>query len=156
MLQQPVLDFVVTGDRSVFASAAAAEKMGVKTHAITQATTTDPTPTSLGVAPVTPTVTMSAGAQTQVSFTVYRMGDASGAVTVNYTVVAGGVGYFDAADLGGSLPTGQVTLLNGQTSATFTINVPNAGVDLARMKIFASRSRRRRERRSSRRTPRRT
>ncbi|PQO38019.1 hypothetical protein C5Y97_07990 [Blastopirellula marina] len=58
---------------------------------------------------------------TSFTFTVSRSGDGTGAVSVDYSVVAGDT---DTADFGGSLPTGTVNFADGDTAPkTITINV---------------------------------
>jgi hypothetical protein len=55
------------------------------------------------------------------TFTVSRTGGTAGAVTVDYAVT--GTGGLDAADFGGALPSGTVTIPDGQSSVTLTIDV---------------------------------
>jgi VCBS repeat-containing protein len=56
---------------------------------------------------------------TPYTFTVTRSGDTSGAASVGYTVS----GAADAADFGGSLPSGTVQFADGETSRTLTLDV---------------------------------
>ena len=60
---------------------------------------------------------------TPFTFTVTRTGDTSSAVTVNYAVTGSGGNPANAADFGGTLPSGTFTIPAGQASATLTINV---------------------------------
>ncbi len=57
---------------------------------------------------------------TAFTFTVSRTGDTTGDATVDYAVTGAAV---NAADFGGTLPSGQVTITNGNASTTLTINV---------------------------------
>jgi len=57
---------------------------------------------------------------TPFTFTVTRTGDTSGAASANWAVTGAGA---DAADFGGTLPTGTVNFLANQTTATITVNV---------------------------------
>ena len=57
---------------------------------------------------------------TAYTFTVTRSGNTSGIATINYAVTSA---VANAADFGGSLPTGMVTFADGDTSETITINV---------------------------------
>lgn len=57
---------------------------------------------------------------TAFTFTVTRAGDTSGTSTADYAVSGAAV---DAADFGGTLPTGSVSFAAGETSKLITINV---------------------------------
>ena len=60
------------------------------------------------------------GGTTAYTFTVTRTGDTSVATTVTYAVSGNGA---DAADFGGTLPSGTVSFADGETSKTVTIDV---------------------------------
>lgn len=60
---------------------------------------------------------------TAYTFTVTRTGSLSDAETVSYAVTGSGVNLANAADFGGTLPSGTLTLPAGQASVTLTINV---------------------------------
>ncbi|MDQ2103605.1 Ig-like domain-containing protein [Azospirillum isscasi] len=63
---------------------------------------------------------------TAFTFTVTRAGNTSGVLTVGWTVAAGmgtGGGTLDAADFGGTLPSGTVTFADGEATKTVTIQV---------------------------------
>jgi hypothetical protein len=60
---------------------------------------------------------------TAFTFTVTRSGDTSGTTTVNYAVNGSGTSPANAADFGGSLPSGLVTFTAGQTSQPISVNV---------------------------------
>lgn len=60
---------------------------------------------------------------TAFTFTVTRGGLTTGSTTVNYAVTGSGANPADAADFGGTLPSGSVTFLTGSTSEVITINV---------------------------------
>ena len=57
---------------------------------------------------------------TAFTFTVTRAGDTTGAATVDYAVSGAAV---NAADFGGTLPSGTVSFAAGETSKTITVNV---------------------------------
>jgi Ca2+-binding RTX toxin-like protein len=57
------------------------------------------------------------------SYTVTRSGDTSGTSTVRWAVTGSGSNPADAADFGGTLPSGMVTFAAGETSKTITVNV---------------------------------
>lgn len=56
-------------------------------------------------------------------FSVSRTGDSSGAASATFTVAAGGSRPADAADFGGSFPTGTVSFAAGETSQKITVSV---------------------------------
>jgi uncharacterized protein len=60
---------------------------------------------------------------TALIFTVNRTLGSSGAVTAAYVITGSGVDAANAADFGGTLPSGLVSFADGQTSATITVNV---------------------------------
>jgi hypothetical protein len=60
---------------------------------------------------------------TAFTFTVTRTGVAAGTATVDYTVAGSGPNAADAADFGGTLPSGQVSFGVGETSKTIAIDV---------------------------------
>ncbi|WP_395673021.1 Calx-beta domain-containing protein [Phenylobacterium sp.] len=57
------------------------------------------------------------------TFTVTRSGDLSGAATADWVVSGSGASAADAADFGGSLPSGQVSFAAGETSKVITFDV---------------------------------
>ncbi len=71
------------------------------------------------------------------TFTVTRTGITTGATTADYAVTGSGTNAANAADFGGTLPSGQVSFAAGETSKTITINVsgdtavePDEGFDV--------------------------
>ena len=60
---------------------------------------------------------------TAFTFTVTRTGLTTGPTTVNYSVAGTGANPADAADFGGTLPSGVVSFAAGETSKTITVNV---------------------------------
>ncbi|WP_424134964.1 Calx-beta domain-containing protein [Roseomonas chloroacetimidivorans] len=60
---------------------------------------------------------------TLVTYTVTRSGDTSGTSSANWTVAGSGGNPADAADFGGTLPSGTVTFAAGETSKTITVRV---------------------------------
>ncbi|MFO1086032.1 MAG: VWD domain-containing protein [Reyranellaceae bacterium] len=128
--QQAAFDFVATGNLDLVTLAANQQQLGVQTTTV--ALPSGPSGVALaGISAVAPEVVESQGSSTGVSFEIYRTGDTSSSLTVTYAVAAPGAGYFKAADFGGTLPTGQVTLLAGQNSATITISIANAAITAA-------------------------
>ncbi|MGB3069454.1 MAG: ExeM/NucH family extracellular endonuclease [Ottowia sp.] len=57
------------------------------------------------------------------TFTVSRDGDTAVAATVNYAVTGTGTSPADAADFGGTLPSGSLAFAAGETSKTITVQV---------------------------------
>ncbi len=78
---------------------------------------------SLSIAATSASRTEGASGNTPLTFTVTRTGDVSGAASANFAVTGTGGSPADAADFGGSLPTGSVNFAATETSALITINV---------------------------------
>jgi RHS repeat-associated protein len=121
------LDYLATGDANFITSAASAQQQGQTVTPATIVQSTPPAP-ALGVAADAASVVESDASSTPVTFDVYLTGAATSDTDVNYKVVAAGTGFFDASSLGGTLPSGDVTIAAGQTSAQFTIDVPNSAL----------------------------
>jgi uncharacterized repeat protein (TIGR01451 family) len=60
---------------------------------------------------------------TPLTFTVARTGNTTADVVLDYAVTGSGLNPANAADFGGALPAGTVTILAGQASATLTLNI---------------------------------
>ncbi len=60
---------------------------------------------------------------TTFTFTVTRSGDTSGAATLDFDVAGAGGNGADADDFGGTLPSGQVSFADGESTATLTVDV---------------------------------
>jgi hypothetical protein len=60
---------------------------------------------------------------TPFTFTMTRIGNTSGATSVNYAITGSGGRAANAADFGGTLPTGTVNFAAGETSKVITVNV---------------------------------
>jgi hypothetical protein len=120
-------DYLATGDPSFIASAAAVQKQVASTTIFTP--TAPPTPVAAaGVSAVVTNETEAASGPTAVTFNVFLTGANSADTTITYAVVAPGSGYLGAAAFGGTLPTGSVVIPAGQTSAQFTIEVPQGAL----------------------------
>ncbi|AWN38561.1 beta strand repeat-containing protein [Methylobacterium radiodurans] len=65
---------------------------------------------------------------TPFTFTVSRTGGTADAITLAYAVTGSGASAADAADFGGTLPSGTVTIAAGQASTTLMINVTGDGL----------------------------
>ncbi len=125
--QQAELDYIATGD-PIFIQAAQ--------QVSTQVTDTTPvnTPNDLPVVPAVgvqanPTgYVEAASGPTTTTFDAYLTAPASGDIVVNYTVVAAGAGFVDAATFGGTLPSGSVTITAGSTLVPFTIDLPQGAL----------------------------
>ena len=116
------LDYIATGDLSFIAASLNVQQQGIVT---TQAgVTATPPSTAIGVDAVSSSVVASNAGTTAVNFNVYLTSAVGTDTTVQYAVVAPGAGYFDAAAFGGTLPSGEVVISAGQTSAHFTIILP--------------------------------
>ncbi len=122
-----IYDYIVTGDIAAVDVIAKAEDAGAGAYEKDVPIVQQSAPL-IGVIAKAPKVVEAAAGPTAVSFEAFRTGPAVGSVVVNWAVVSPGAGYFDPADFaGGVLPSGQVTILQGESVAAFTVNLP-AGV----------------------------
>ena len=122
--QAALLDVALTGDASFLKGATQAD-------APTQQSTTSNTPAAapvITIAARTATVTERNSGSTNVVFDVYRTGDSSADLVLDFAVTGFGASAADAADFGGQFPGGTVTLAAGQTSATITVAVAGDAV----------------------------
>ena len=122
--QAALLDVALTGDASFLKGATLAD-------APTQQSTTANAPAAAPVVTIaarTATVTERNSGSTNVVFDVYRTGDSSADLVLDFAVTGFGASAADVADFGGQLPSGTVTLAAGQTSATVTVAVAGDAV----------------------------
>ncbi len=77
----------------------------------------------ISIAPAAAVVAEGSAGTTPYTFTVTRAGDTTGTTTATWTVSGSGANPADAADFGGSFPTGTVTFLPGSTTETITVLV---------------------------------
>ena len=136
-------DYITMGNPSFITDdAIAAADSGLGVTPTTQAVITDPSAVapSIGVLPASPSVVEAASGNTPVTFEVVLTSAASTDTVVNYTVTDGvdyvsadngGKTFFDAADFGGTPPSGSVTVAAGQTEAAITIDVPATALSSA-------------------------
>ena len=117
--QAALLDVALTGDASFLKGATLAD-------APTQQSSTSNAPAAAPVVTIaarTATVTERNSGTSNVVFDVYRTGDSSTDLVLDFAVTGFGAWAADAADFGGQLPTGTVTLAAGQSTATVTVAV---------------------------------
>jgi hypothetical protein len=120
--QDATSDYIFSGDSS-FIQQAAQEQATAATTGILEVTETG-TLSGVGIAPVSSTVTEAASTDTPVVFEIYRTSPTSVSEAVDYTAIAPGTGDVGAAAfLGGVLPSGQVTIAAGATSAEVTLEL---------------------------------
>ncbi|MCL4206380.1 MAG: hypothetical protein KJ000_28195, partial [Pirellulaceae bacterium] len=81
------------------------------------------TGTSLAVSPADAVKFEGNSGTTPFTFTVTRSGLTTGTTTANWAVTGSGANPANAADFGGTLPSGQVSFAAGETSKTVTVNV---------------------------------
>ncbi|MDB5446834.1 MAG: hypothetical protein JWQ97_2151 [Phenylobacterium sp.] len=91
--------------------------------AVGSITNDDSAPPSLSLAATDATKAEGNSGSTAFTFTVTRSGDLSGATTANWAVTGSGAAPADAADFGGTLPSGQVSFAAGESSQVITVNV---------------------------------
>jgi Ca2+-binding RTX toxin-like protein len=113
-----ILDLVLTGETSFVAAAAAAPTPDAGLDVIIP-----PPPPLLGL--ISPVVGVTEGdtGTIAISFGLFRTGDTSAQLDAGWTLQALGLGYTDAGDFGGILPTGTATFAAGESSTTITLSV---------------------------------
>ncbi len=125
--QAAELDYLATGDPSFITSAQNVQQQLVSTTPAT-VTPSAPPPTAVGVAANAAEVTEATSGVTAVTFTAYLTGAETTDTEVDYTAVFNGTGFLGAPAFGGALPSGAVTIAAGQTTAQFTIDVPQGAL----------------------------
>ena len=125
-----VYDYLATGDPSFITNAANTGAAAPVTATAT-ITAVAPPPPSIGISPSATMVTEISG-QTPVTFTVSLTSAATTDTVIDYaespTAIDTGKTYFGAADFGGTLPSGTVTILAGQTQAQITLEIPDSAL----------------------------
>ncbi|MBV8778350.1 MAG: choice-of-anchor D domain-containing protein, partial [Alphaproteobacteria bacterium] len=124
---QAELDFIATGDPNFIMAGQQAADQVFSTTPVTMASPAAP-PAMLGVSAAAASLVEAKTGTTAVTFNVYLTSAVGSDTTVAYSVVDPGAGFLGAPQLGGSLPTGSVTIKAGQTTAPVTINVPQGAL----------------------------
>ena len=120
--ESAILDFLATGDPSFFTADANAEQNGDTPTSTLQVTNTTPPPVQVGITAQAQSVKTATTGDTTVTFQVYRT-SSTGDLTLDFSVINAGSNSVTASSFGGLLPTGAVTILDGQTTATFTVDL---------------------------------
>lgn len=123
--QAAIYDYLVTGDPAVVSVESNLQQQGATTSTQAQIAPSTSPSEEVGVLATTMSEAESASGTTTAPFDIYREGDTSQALVVNYSVTTPGSTYLAASDFGGSLPAGQVTLEAGQTLAPLSIVIPD-------------------------------
>jgi hypothetical protein len=118
LAQAALLDLLLTGDENFIQGMQGAQDPDDGLDVFVP-----PAPPLIGLASPMGDVAEGDAGTTTLTFTVFRTGNAADEVTVDWTVQAAGLGFSNAADHGGSLPYGTVTLLVGELEKTFTVEV---------------------------------
>ena len=121
------LDYLATGDPAFITADANVQQLVFATTPATVTASTTPA-IAVGVMANAASVTEATSGDTAVTFTAYLTGAEASDAEVDYTVVAPGTGYLGASAFGGTLPSGSVTIAAGQTTAQFTIEVPQGAL----------------------------
>jgi VCBS repeat-containing protein len=118
LAEAAILDILLTGNDAFIQGAQGSEdpEDGLETFF-------PPTPPLIGLASPMGDVAEGDAGITTLTFTVFRTGNGLDEVSVDWAAQALGLGYSDAADHGGGLPSGTVTLLAGELEKTFTVDV---------------------------------
>jgi hypothetical protein len=125
------LDYIVTGDPNVVTTEQNVQQEVTDTVAPTITPSTPPT-VAIGVMAAQTSIVAAASGPTAVTFTAYLTAAAATDTVVDYAVidpVTGDIG--PSAFSGGVLPSGAVTIAAGQTTAQFTIDVPQGALGAA-------------------------
>ncbi|WP_349602456.1 Ig-like domain-containing protein [Azospirillum argentinense] len=96
------------------------------THLVGRAVTISLTPVQwLSLTPSSLSIAEGNSGSTSLTYTITRRGDTSGATTVKWQVDTTGLSgsLADAADFGGTLPSGTITFAAGETSKTITVPI---------------------------------
>ncbi|HVV92957.1 MAG TPA: VWD domain-containing protein, partial [Hyphomicrobiales bacterium] len=121
--QQAELDFLATGDASFIATASQVQAQS----AVPTTTLVDPSaagaPAMAGIGAHDAKLTQATAGTTAVTFEVYLTQAATSDTTIHYAVV-GGAGHLGASAFGGTLPSGDAVIRQGQTTAEVTITLP--------------------------------
>lgn len=118
-----VYDYLLTGDPGAIAAIAALNQSGVGV-AEAEPQPSGPAPSMIGIIADPAELRETADGATAVTLRVWRTGSLLGDVAVDWAVTAPATGYLGAEAFGGALPLGQVTIAQGETSATITVTVP--------------------------------
>ena len=124
-------DYIVLGDTSALTYYQNLGQLGVGTRDTAYTADRQTLPGIGVIAAKSTNVEASTGNPTSVTFEVFRTGPPLGNLIIDFAVVAPDANHFDAASFGGVLPSGQVTILDGQSTASFTIDIPDGSVTLA-------------------------
>ena len=128
--QAAELDYLATGDPSFLNAALNIQQDAVQTTPATVTPSAAPVP-EIGVEATAQKIVESGTGTTTVGFTAYLTTAVATDTVVDYTVAVPGAGYVDSSAFGGTLPTGTVTIAAGQTSAPFSIVLPEGAVSAA-------------------------
>jgi hypothetical protein len=128
-LQQAAIeDYLFTGNpEALAASENVQEQEGTALSTAQTLTAPPPIVANVGIEANVPTMIESGTIAESVGFTIYLTSPGTTATVVDYQVTDPGPGYLTAADFGGVLPSGTVTVQAGETTALFTVELP-AGV----------------------------
>jgi hypothetical protein len=116
-------DYIASGGEASVLADDASVFVGLSTTpaAITESS---PPPATLGVTADKRELLASTSQPTAVTFDLYLTSAAESETPVDWAVIAPFTDNFTAASFGGTLPSGQVTITAGQTSAQFAVNLP--------------------------------
>ena len=121
--QAAQLDYIATGDPTFVEAAQQVQTLVTNTTPVN--TPNDlPTVPAVGVQANPVGYIEATSGPTTTTFNAYLTRSSANDIVVNYTVIAAGAGFADAATFGGTLPSGSVTIAAGATLVPFTIDLP--------------------------------
>lgn len=118
LAEAAILDILLTGDDGFIQGAQGSEDPDDGLDVFTP-----PAPPLIGLLSPMGDVTEGDAGTTTLSFTVFRTGNGLDEVSVSWAVQASGLGFTNAGDHGGALPSGTMTMLVGELEKTFTVAV---------------------------------
>jgi hypothetical protein len=122
--QAAIIDLLVTGDPTALLNDLNVNQTGVVTYAAVINTPPPPVP-ALGVSAAAANVTEVAGGLTTVTYSAYLTSATGTDTVIDWAVTAPDATFLGASAFGGALPSGFVVIHAGQTSANFTVTLPD-------------------------------
>ena len=124
LLQAAIIDYLYTGNPAALQASVNVQQQTGTSNTTGTTVTAPPAPAAnVGVSANRASVVESTSGLQAIGFTVFLTSAETADTTIDYRVQSPGPGYLTAADFGGTLPSGRVTIAAGQTSATFTVTL---------------------------------
>ena len=125
--QEAELDYIVFGGDLNVVNEDASLSQG-ETVTPTAPSSSGPSPVLLGIVPTESNVEVAPSGSTAVTFEVYLTEPEATNTTVDYAAVSPEASDLNAADFGGALPQGAITIAAGKTTGEVTVDVPQGAL----------------------------